>query len=333
LTPDGIWHLLYKFIKSRAKIEVDLTSSMKTKVVFLGTPEFAVPVLQELIDDPAIEVELVITQPDRPVGRGGAVTPPPVKILAEKAGLTIMQPDNVNGDDIVEMIEGAEPDYIVVVAYGQILGRKILKLAKKEILNVHASLLPKYRGASPIQYANLSGDKKTGVSIMGVRRKMDAGPVYLEEKVSIDDKNFVQLSEELTGVGAEALIKVVNGSFKAKEQDESKATYCKKVSRKDGEVSFAEMDAEEIVRRWRAFYGWPGIYTYWDGKRLKLLEVEVSDVEVDGSVGMVRFIGEKIYVLTHGKTIEIKRLQLEGKKEMSAGEFMRGYEKFDGTVL
>ncbi|MFH1298371.1 MAG: methionyl-tRNA formyltransferase, partial [Patescibacteria group bacterium] len=211
----------------------------KTKVIFLGTPDFAASTLRVLHENPGIDVELVIMQPDKPVGRKGEMTPPPIKSLAEKYGLTVMQPDSINQDDIIDMVRRAEPDFIVVVAYGQILGSEWLNLAEKEILNVHASLLPRWRGASPIQSSVLAGDDVTGVSIMGVRKKMDTGPVYLQKEVSIENKNSYELFDELSEMGADALLEVVLGfeKFSPMKQDNGQATYCKKITRKSGEVS------------------------------------------------------------------------------------------------
>lgn len=271
------------------------------KIVFLGTPYFAVPTLKALAEDEQISVQLVITQRDKPVGRKGEITPPPVKVAAEELGIAVVQPDDVNQNDILKMVSEVEPDFIVVVAYGQILRSRWLDLAKKEILNVHASLLPRWRGASPIQSAILAGDEKTGVSIMGIRKKMDTGPVYAQEEISIEKKHAGELFEELASVGADLLLKVLAGfeNFTPKKQDDSAATYCKKITRKSGEVS---LENPEIMRKYRAYWGWPGIFTYLDGKRLKITEMEAG---------------------------EIKKVQLEGKREMEIEEFKRGNPGFE----
>ncbi len=302
----------------------------------MGTPQFAVPVLQALCDDGNVVVDMVITQPDKPANRGKIMTPPPVKVVAEELGLAIVQPDNVNGDDVVRMISDVDPDFIVVVAYGQILDKEVLSLAKTEILNVHASLLPKCRGASPIQSAILSGDEKTGVSVMGVRRKMDAGPVYLTAKTVIGDKDFLGLSEELSELGARSLLKVIKdfNSFVPKDQDHNSATYCKKVTRKDGLVSFQGMDSAEILRRYKAFYGWPGIFTKLGGKRLILSEIAHSDIECCSEPGCVCEVKSRIYVTSKdNSSIELKRVKLEGKKEMNISDFIRGHQDFLGSYL
>lgn len=308
----------------------------KIHVVFMGTPEFAVPVLQGLCEDPRIEVDMVVTQPDRPANRGKILTPPPVKVLAEKLSLTIVQPDNVNGDDVIRMIASVAPDFIIVVAYGQILGAEILALAKKEVLNLHASLLPKYRGASPIQAAILAGEKKTGVSIMGVRKKMDSGPVYRSFSTPADDKNFIELSEELTEIGTKTLLTVIKEFSKLvpSEQDHSKATYCKKVDKTDGLISFSEMDSNEILRRFKAFYGWPGVFAEWHGKRILLSGISISDVQCDNQSGAVCRVDDNVYVMAkNSSSIELKSVKLEGKKGLPISEFLRGHRDFVGSRL
>ncbi len=305
------------------------------KIVFMGTPQFAVPVLKALVDDPEIDVQLVITQPDRPVGRKAQLTPPPVKDLAQERGLPIMQPDNVNGDDVKEMLTSANPDFIIVVAYGQLLSQEIIDCAKKEILNVHASLLPRYRGASPIQSAILSGDPETGVSIMGVRRKMDAGPVYLVKKTATDEKNFIELSKELADLGAEALVETVHGfdELSPAEQDHDSATHCKKVSRGNGEINFDEESAEDVILKYRAFYGWPGVFTSYDGKRLILSELTLGDASNTDDPGTVFEAEGVIHVASKSGSIILKRVKIEGKKEMSISDFTRGYSDFAGSKL
>ena len=276
----------------------------KIKIIFLGTPEMAVPSLKALVADDRFDIQMVVTQPDKPVGRKGELTPPPVKEVAEEAGITVMQPDDVNQDDVLEAASAIEPDFIIVIAYGQILSDRWLDLAKQEILNIHYSLLPKYRGAAPIQASILKGDTATGISIAGLRKKLDSGPVYLAEEVKIDEKTASELYEECSCRGAELMIEVILDfeNFMPIDQDDSDATYCRQIKRADGEVDFEKMDSTEIMRRFRAFSGWPGVFTYWDGKRLKLTEME------DG---------------------KIKKLQLEGKKEMTIDEFKRGYPGFE----
>ena len=308
----------------------------KIKIVFLGTPEFAIPSLKLLLEHPSIEVSFVVTQPDKPVGRNAVMTPPPIKMIAQQSNVTIIQPDNVNSDNVVDMVKAVDPDFIIVVAYGQILKDKWLSLAKKEILNLHASLLPKYRGASPIQSAILDGCEKTGVSVMGVRQKMDNGPVYAVREVIIGDKNAISLSEELARVGAELIIDaIINfGAFKQPMvQKDSDATYCKKIDRASGEISFANMDSDEIIRRYRAFYRWPGIFTRISGKRLILHEISKCSLSDFGKAGEVKFDNNKIYIQSKNGVLEISRLQLEGKKEMDAKSFIAGNGRFSSQVV
>lgn len=305
----------------------------KIKVVFLGTPDFAVPTLRTLCDDSRIDVQLVVTQPDKEVGRKRELTPPPVKVLAEGYGITIVQPDDVNQADVIETVSKIKPDFVVVVAYGQILGPDWLSVAKEEILNIHASLLPKYRGASPIQSAILSGDEVTGISIMGIRKKMDSGPVYLQEEVEIGEKHAWDLFGELAEKGAQLLAEVILefDRFMPVEQEEKEATFCKKIDREGGEVSFEDMTAEEIVKRWRAYYGWPGIYTYWDGKRLKLTDIELCDCEDE--IGIPTRCCDYVSVSAKEGAILIHKLQLEGKQEMDTLVFLKGRGDFLGSKL
>lgn len=300
----------------------------KIKIIFLGTSEFAIPSLEAFLQNPRIEISFVITQPDKPVGRKALLTPPPVKVLVEKLNLPIIQPDNVNGDDVIETVKKAEPDFIIVVAYGQILKEPWFSLAKKEILNLHGSLLPKYRGASPIQSAILDGGKKTGVSVMAVCKKLDSGHVYARKEISIDDKNSVSLGKELAEIGARVLVDVVMSfdSYKPVLQNENEATYCKKIDRVNGRIFFSEMDCEEILRRHRAFYGWPGVFVYIAGKRLILHKIVGCGIKDFGEPGMVRFEKNKIYMQSKKGVVEVKHLQLEGKKEMSAKTFIAGNE-------
>jgi len=294
------------------------------KIVFLGTPQFSVPALESLVKN--TNVALVITQPDRPVGRGYEVLPTPIKISAEKNGIPIMQPDNVNSIDILETVKDIEPDFIVVVAYGQILKKPWLSIAKKEILNLHASLLPKYRGASPIQSAILEGDEETGVSIMGVRSKMDTGPVYLERKIHVGDKNCHELSSELAEIGAEALRETILhfSSYKPLEQIEKNATYCKKITRDDGRVIFKDMDSVEIYRMYKAFSGWPSVYAHVDGKRLIFTEIKMADVDFKALPGEVVNENGKVYIRAKDGFIEVVKVKPEGKREMSISDFLRG---------
>jgi methionyl-tRNA formyltransferase len=303
----------------------------KTKIIFLGTPEFSVPSLRMFLEDSSVEVSSVITQPDKPVGRKAVLVSSPVKILAENSNITIIQPGNINGDDVIDMVRNVEPDFIVVVAYGQLLTDKWFSLAKKEILNLHASLLPKYRGASPIQSAILDGCEKTGVSVMAVRKKMDSGPVYAKKEVSINGKNLVELSGELSITGAKLLHNVVSDfdSYKAVAQNEKDVSYCKKIDKEDGKISFVGMDCDEILRRYRAFYGWPGVFCRIDGKRLILSEIDGCTMKDFGNAGDIKIENNKIHIQTKKGVVEVRRLQLEGKKDMDSKSFLAGYPSIE----
>lgn len=301
-----------------------ITERFMIKVVFLGTSRFAVPSLEALTKD--TQVTLVITQPDKPVGRGYNIMPTPVKIMAERLGISVVQPNDVNSDDILNMVRKIEPDFIVVVAYGQILKKPWFSIAKNEILNLHASLLPKYRGASPIESAILAGDKETGVSIMGIRAKMDAGPIYTERRVDIGDKSCGELASELSNIGAEVLCETVShfGVYRPMKQAEKSATYCKKITRRDGRVIFDSMDALSIYKMYKAFSGWPAIYGYFREKRIIFTEIKIADVKPASVPSEMVEKAGKVYVRARDGCIEIVRVKPEGKREMSVLEFLRG---------
>jgi len=229
------------------------------KIVFLGTSAFAVPSLKALAGDPRFKVELVITQPDRPVGRKQILTPPPVKIAAKELKLPLLQPEDIN-QAISDQRSAISPDFLVVVSYGQILSGEILNWAKIAPVNVHASLLPKYRGASPIQHAILGTDEESGVTVQKMVKELDSGPVLNQEKIQIGEREtFTSLHDKLSEIGATLLTRTLAEPLKEHKQDESKATFCKKLSRADGLVDAKTMTAEEIDRKVRALSPWPGV--------------------------------------------------------------------------
>ncbi|MFA5799871.1 MAG: methionyl-tRNA formyltransferase [Candidatus Peribacteraceae bacterium] len=281
------------------------------KVIFLGTSAFAVPSLRALAGDPRFKVELVITQPDRPVGRKQILTPPPVKVAAKELGLPIFQPENINraiGDKRLAM----SPDFLVVVSYGQILSGEILNWAKIAPINVHASLLPKYRGASPIQHAILAGDGETGVTIQKMARELDSGPVLNQERAPIGEREtFTQLHEKLASIGAALLLKTLTEPFKELRQDESKATFCKKLTRADGEADPNTMAAETIDCMVRALNPWPGVTL----KGNKILETSLAPHKDALTVACAR-----------NTTLSIMKIQPPSGKPMSGQAFALGHQ-------
>lgn len=301
------------------------------KVVFFGTPQFAVPFLLSLVHSDGINVEAVVTQPDKPVGRKQELTEPPVKVEAMKFGLPVLQPDSLkNNDAFAKLLEGLQADFFAVVAYGMIFPSEYLAIPKIASINVHASLLPKYRGASPIQTALLNGDKETGLTIMHMGEKLDTGDIYLLKKVGIVDKDdYPQLSSKLADIGAvilpSALRDIKSGLLSRLKQDDSKASYCTKISKKDAKVDAERETAEEIMNKLRAFKEWPGIYTEFKGKRLKILNAKVSDEEV--KAGKFKASNSVLWLGTKSRSLEISEVQLEGKNPSSAKEFINGFMK------
>jgi len=253
----------------------------KYSVIFFGTPDFACPTLQALFDDDRFEVSLVITQLDKPVGRKQEITAPSVKNLGIELGIPVFQTSNVNKEftDIPRHVY-KPPDFFVVVAFGQILSKAVLGVPKISAINVHASLLPRWRGASPMQHSIMNGDKETGITIQRMEEKFDTGPVLLQKKIEIKDNDTIEsLRNKLSELGANTLIETLKGPLEEKYQDESKATYCKKLTRESGMVDPKEMTAEEIDRYVRALVPWPGVTIFSNDKKIKLIETSLSDTK------------------------------------------------------
>ena len=249
-------------------------------IIFCGTPDFAVPALKTLIDHPDFEIDLVISQPDKPVGRSQTITPTPVKVAAEKAGITVFQPKDINEEFFSDQFaKTLEPDFLVTVAYGQILDDELLKFPKIAPVNIHASLLPRWRGASPIQHTILE-DKTGGISIQQMISKLDTGPILAQKKIELDPKETSpSLHDKLAKMGADLLTKTLTKPLKPKNQDESEAVFCKKLTRKDGEVDTKKMTAEEIDRHVRALVPWPGVRCTVNGHEVKLIETSLEPTD------------------------------------------------------
>lgn len=304
------------------------------KVLFWGTPEYAAVILEKLIAV-GIEVVGVITQPDRKVGRKRLITPPPVKVLAEKHGIEYYQPEKVkNNPAVLEWMDQFEVDFNVVAAYGHILPQVVLGYPAYGSVNVHASLLPAYRGASPIQACLLNGDKATGVTIIQMNEQMDAGGIWSMEEVEIaEDTKVIDLFGSLADLGAEVLVKtlpkIVNKEIALQSQDDQEATYCRKIGRADGEVKWDLLSAKEVWNRFRAFDPWPGLFTFVDGKRVKILDLELTDEDRnDLEIGKFCWVGQSLLVGLKSGVVRINRLQMEGKKPMSAKDFVAAFADF-----
>jgi methionyl-tRNA formyltransferase len=300
------------------------------KLVFCGTPRFAVPTLEALITA-GHEIALVVSQPDRPVGRTQLLTAPPVKETAQAAGLEVTQPEKIkNNAEFRGRLESIAPDAIVVVAYGRIIPPWMLALPRLGCINLHASLLPKYRGAAPIQWAVAMGEAVTGNTTMLLEEGLDTGPILLQREIPIGpEQTAVELFDVLAREGSPLVVETLAGlhagTINPKPQDHLRATLAPILDREDGRMDFAARTATEIWNRWRGFQPWPGAYTTLDGKKLIAHQLRVIAQSADGVPGTVDLTDHRLQVACTGNTwIEITELQLEGKKRMAASDFLRG---------
>ncbi|MDD2696611.1 MAG: methionyl-tRNA formyltransferase [Candidatus Pacebacteria bacterium] len=313
----------------------------KVKIIFIGTPEFGAIVLEELIKGGYPPV-LVVTSPDKKVGRKQVVTPPPVKIVAEKNKIPVEQPEKIK--DIITKIKNINPDLIIVAAFGQIFPKEILEIPKYGCLNVHPSLLPKYRGPSPTQFTILNGEKKSGVTIMLIDDKIDHGPIVSQKEMEIEEKETAQgLHDKLALLGAKLLSEIIPQWIKkeitAKNQDETRATFTKILKREDGKIDWRK-PAEVLEREIRAYFSWPGNYAFWED-RGKTIKIKIIKSRVLKSPEKERYpIGQALIVPQNeigvqcGKDfLVIEKLQMEGKNEMAAEDFLRGHPNFTGSIL
>lgn len=312
--------------------------SITKKIIFFGTSEFAAIILEKLVS--RYKINVVVTQPDRPAGRKQVLTETPVKETAKKHHLKILQPQNLSESQFLNQLDQLHPEVGILAAYAEMIPQKIIDKFSLGILNLHPSLLPKYRGASPIQSAILNGDEVTGVSIIKLTEKLDAGPILIQEefKISSDDNNET-LQQKLAELAAEILIEVLpeylEGQIKLVKQDESKASYTKKITRQDGQINW-QKSAQEIERQFRAYFGWPGVFTYFNKKRLKISDLELYNGEIDDNLtpGEVFLSPNNDLLVKCGQgAIALKKIQLEGKKERKAGDFVNGYGNFIGSIL
>lgn len=306
------------------------------RVIFMGTPQFAVPSLRALAE--RYGVALVVTQPDRPAGRGRALVESAVKVAARELGLPLFQPDSLRSPEALATLKEAQPDVIVVVAYGEILRQNVLSLPPRGCVNVHASLLPRQRGAAPIAAAILAGDKVTGITIMLMDAGMDTGPVLAqaEEPIRPDDTTG-SLTARLAGLGARLLVDTLprwlQDEIVAQPQDGSRATYAPMIRKEDGLIDWGE-PAAVIERQARAFDPWPGAYTYWQGRRVRIAQAEPL-LSWCGSEepGTVLASCDGVGVATGEGALLIHRLQVEGKRCVDCAAFLCGQPGFAGAVL
>ena len=297
------------------------------KIVFMGTPDFSVPILQKLIQS-EYEIILVVTQPDRPKGRKKVITPPPVKVEAEKNNIAVFQPEKIKND--YQRILDEEPDLIVTAAYGQILPKELLETPKYGCINVHASLLPELRGGAPIHYAILEGKKETGITIMYMVEKLDAGDILTQAAVPIEeDDNVGLLHDKLSEVGANLLLETIpplfDGKLKPIRQDEEKATFAPNIKREQEKIDWSKSDLD-IYNQIRGLNPWPVAFTTYQNKNMKIWKAERCDKEYEGSPGQIVEKNNEGFIVQCGnkKSIKITEIQPAGKKRMSVREYLLG---------
>ncbi|HEC49576.1 MAG TPA: methionyl-tRNA formyltransferase [Candidatus Desulfofervidus auxilii] len=307
------------------------------KILFFGTPEFALPSLKALIETPN-EILGVVTQPDRPKGRGRKLTPPPIKVLAQKHNLPIYQPEAVRDKVFLKEVQQLKPDLLVVVAFGQFLPKALLEIPPLGGINVHPSLLPKYRGAAPINWAIINGETITGISIIKVSLQMDSGDILFQKAISIEpDETAGELHDKLATLGAEALLETIrqmqSGTIISIPQDDRLATYAPKLKREDGYIHW-DKPAINIANLIRGLAPFPGAYTYLDGKLLKLFRPKTISTSVEAPPGtIVEATHDGLKISTGQGVLLIKEVQLQGKRRLPVKEFIKGHPDLKGKKL
>lgn len=306
-------------------------------IVFMGTPDFSVPTLECLIQSPH-KVIAVVTQPDKPKGRGNEIAMSPVKEIALKHQIPIYQPARARAPEFIEEMRQLQPDAMVVIAFGQIVSKELLEVPRLGCINIHASLLPKYRGAAPIQWAVINGDKKTGITTMMMDEGIDTGDMLEKIEIHLDPKETGgSLFDRLSMLGGELILstleKLSRGTLKRISQNHEEATHVKKIPKTMGDIDWT-MEAEAIERLIRGLNPWPSAYTSWNGKMLKIWEAEVLTGNGSGECGEITAVSkDTIQVMTGNGILAIKSLQLEGKKRMDTEAFLRGYSLTAGERL
>lgn len=312
--------------------------SHRVRVIFMGTPDFAVPSLQTLAKCENLEIVGVITQPDRPKGRKKVLTPPPVKVEAEKLNLPVFQPEKLRAEEAVQNVLALKPDLVVTAAYGQILPESILSAPRFGCINVHASLLPKYRGGAPIHRAIINGEKETGITIMYMVKELDAGDIILQRSIPITKKDHAgSLHDKLSLLGAELLKEVVpsliRGEVKAIQQNHEDSTYAPNLTREDERIDWSR-SANELDCQIRGLHPFPGAYTTWRGKTFKIWWAKPLEIEVEAAPGVVMKVDEEGIVVATGQgALQLTEVQPAGKKRMEVEEFVRGRQMEAGEQL
>lgn len=304
------------------------------KIIFFGTPSFAIPSLLKLNSREGIEIVEVITQPDKLAGRGNQKTEPEVKKAAEGLAIKVFQPNNQ--EELTEHLKGIKVDFFVVIAFGMILSEELLAIPKYGAINAHASLLPKYRGASPIHQSLLQGDEETGVTIIKMDKKMDHGPIIITKRQKIEEQDDREtLGAKLAILSAEilphALEDLMNGTLFPIPQNDGSASYCKEVKKEDGKIDWNK-SGSSIKNMMKAYKGWPTTYTEIGDKKLKILEADIEDFTENVQSPGKFYVEDKVLkIACKDKAIVPKKLQLEGKSEMDAKSFVNGYKNLFDT--
>jgi len=320
-----------------AKIQAEPFPS-HPRLIFMGTPDFAVPTLKTLITQ-GHSILAVITQPDRPTGRGKKLAAPPVKALALEHRIEVFQPEKASEESFCAQVRAKEPDLLIVVAFGQILRKKLLDIPRWGVINVHGSLLPRFRGAAPIQWTILNDDSKTGLTVMQMDEGMDTGPILFQEEVPVlKDETAGQLYDRLAVMAGDLMVRSLKrmsvSIVKSIPQDDTRATYAPKIGKELSRVDWRE-DAARVSARIRAMDPRPGAYTLWQGRDIKLFASTVVGRNRDeGSAGQVLGLREEYLVIGTGRgTVGVRELQYPGKNRLPAREFLRGFSLPEGAVL
>lgn len=307
------------------------------KFVFMGTPDFSVGILEELIKE-GHECLGVVTQPDKPKGRGHSMQYPPVKEAALAHDINVYQPQKIRDSEFVQILKSLNADIFVVAAFGQILTKEILEMPKYGCVNVHASLLPKYRGASPIQWAVINGETESGVTTMQMSEGLDTGDILMVSKIELDKNEtggslFDKLSIEGAKLCAKTLKAFENGSITNTKQDDSQATYTGKIDKRFGRIDWNK-SAKEIEQLIRGLNPWPSAFSYIDSKMIKIWQAEITDsLEMVEAGSVIRVDKDSFTVKCGTGALKISELQLEGKKRMDTGSFLRGFKVEEGMIL
>ena len=302
-------------------------------LIFMGTPAFAVPTLERVIEA-GHRVSAVFTQPDRPKGRGGKMAASPVKEAAQRLGLPVHQPERIRRPEVVEQLKQMKADAMIVVGYGQIIPQVIIDIPPRGIINVHASLLPKYRGAAPIQWAVANGETGTGVTTMRIDAGLDTGDMLLKWETEIGpEEDALELGARLAGAGAQLLVETLRDDPAPVKQDPGQATYAPILKKEDGEIDW-NWPASKIFNRSRGLLPWPGAYSFFRGQIFHIWKARVSGDALQGEPGLMSAMGKRLLIACGQRTeLELMEVQVEGRNRMSAAAFMNGHHLKDDEML